>query len=258
MKGFYKFILFLSLAISANAQTDANKGIEFYEKGDYQNAISALSKSEDIKDLHYLGLSYEKKDEINKAQEAYKKSFEKSYQLLFEKIGEWRKIEYTETKKSLSDLLKELKTAIDFGYASAEKAHKLESKIFQRNEWRIRARVLFDAKNLAASGETIYFRNDKNWKSLKITENGRPNYPDTSNDTLTAKDLNWNLPKTVTLFVVFGADGKIKLLMPADEKINSFTFSAIKAAEKIKFQPAEKDGKAVTTHNLMVYTFSIG
>lgn len=258
MKQFYKFILFLGLAISVSAQTETPKGIELYEKGDYQNAIVALGKSENVKDLHYLGLSYEKIGKINKAQGAYEESFKKSYKLFFATFDEWQTVEYSETKKLFSDLLKELKTEIDFGYASAANAYKLKSNIFQQNEWRIKAKVLFDAKNLASSGETIFFKDDKALKPMNIVEKPRVGFPkNIDGSPNTPSDMRVNLTKIVTISMIFGADGKLKLLMPADKDINVLTIAVLNNLEKIIFTPATKDDKAVSVHGLIQYSFTM-
>ena len=256
MKVFYKLILFvcsIALVHSINAQQSGlSRGIELYEKGDFEGAISILSKSEDVKDLHYLGVSYEKTDQISKAKEVYKKSFETSYEIFFMVFDDWQKIEYSDSKKLFSDLSQELKSNLEFGYASAERAYKLKSNIFQRNEWRIKAKVLFDAKNLAKSGEAIYSSADKTLKKLNITEKPGMKFPRDI-----PSNMRTNLTKTITIFVVFGADGKIKLLMPTDKTINSLTITSMSSAEKIKFQPAAKDDKAVSVHAQISYSFTM-
>lgn len=263
MKVFCKFIFFLCFFVFAQnvfTQLSAEKkGIEFYEKGDYQNAISFLSKSEDVKELYYLGLSYEKTGKINKAQDAYKESFIKSYKLFFTAFEEWQNVEINAFREPFSDLLQKQKNNLQFGYASAENAYKLKSKIFERNEWRIKAKVLFDARNLSKSDETIFSRSDKTISPIKITEKPRASFPkDLDGSPNAPSDMRPNLTKTIKLFIVFGADGKIKLIMPTDENINSLTISSINSAEKIKFEPATKDDKSVTIHLEIAYSFTIG
>jgi TonB family protein len=62
---------------------------------------------------------------------------------------------------------------------------------------------------------------------------------------------------TVILRVIFGANGEIKNLTVESGLPYGLTESAIKAAHKIKFQPAMKDGKSVSMWALLEYQFSL-
>lgn len=85
MKTYFRFALFLVLLVFANIvfaqQTEREKGIEFYKKGDYQAAVEVLKKSlksnsSDADGWYFLGLSYLKKDNPKDSIKAFKKAVE--------------------------------------------------------------------------------------------------------------------------------------------------------------------------------------
>ncbi len=53
------------------------------------------------------------------------------------------------------------------------------------------------------------------------------------------------------------SDGKIGFVQPSVELPNGLTENAVRAARSIKFEPAWKDGKPVTTVSILDYGFSI-
>jgi TonB family protein len=82
---YYKFILVfvfvLLFASFTSAQTESNKGIELYEKGEYETAVEHLQKAieTDKKDRNswlYLGMSFARLKKGNEAVRAFKKADE--------------------------------------------------------------------------------------------------------------------------------------------------------------------------------------
>lgn len=78
-----KFILIFAFALlSANsvfAQTDSQKGIELYKKGDYKGAVKILkqavkSNASDAQTWYFLGLTYLKQDKKKDSQKALEKA----------------------------------------------------------------------------------------------------------------------------------------------------------------------------------------
>jgi TonB family protein len=61
----------------------------------------------------------------------------------------------------------------------------------------------------------------------------------------------------VVLRVIFRSDGTITQLKVVKELPYGLTEKAIEAANKIKFKPAEKDGKPVSVNGHIEYTFSL-
>ena len=62
---------------------------------------------------------------------------------------------------------------------------------------------------------------------------------------------------TVILSAVFAADGTVKNILVLRPLPNGLTAQAIKAAQKIKFEPATKDGRAVSTYIQLEYNFNL-
>ena len=77
----------------------------------------------------------------------------------------------------------------------------------------------------------------------------RPNY------TLAARENN--VQGTVRLLVTFLESGQIGDISPINGLPHGLTEEAIKAAKKIKFQPATVEGKAVTVRKTVEYSFAI-
>lgn len=60
----------------------------------------------------------------------------------------------------------------------------------------------------------------------------------------------------VMIAVEYGADGKIGFAFPFRETSDELTKKAINAAKAVRFEPAVKDGKAVTIISVIEYDFS--
>ncbi|MBA2334802.1 MAG: energy transducer TonB [Blastocatellia bacterium] len=61
---------------------------------------------------------------------------------------------------------------------------------------------------------------------------------------------------TVSIAVEMRGDGKIGFVVPFVELPDGLTESSVKAANSLKFEPAWKDGKPVTTVNIIDYSFN--
>lgn len=88
-------------------------------------------------------------------------------------------------------------------------------------------------------------------KPLRILKKPRPAYPVyESGGTICVQG-------TVTLRVQFLASGKIGKISPISELPYGLTEKAIEAAEKIKFEPAIKNGKPITVTKSVQFSFTI-
>lgn len=85
-------------------------------------------------------------------------------------------------------------------------------------------------------------------KKLKILSKMRVNYTELARTN--------NAQGTVILAVEFGADGKIGFTFPVQKLPYGLTENVAEAAKFIKFEPAVKDGKAITTISFISYSFS--
>ena len=261
MKTLYKFALSLALIVSfagfTFAQTERGQGIELYRKADYKAAIAALRNSNEAEDLYYLGLAYEKSGQTGKAKDAFKKSFTESYDVFFKKFEEWQKIYNDDSKQNFADFLQQVKANNAVGFAAAEKAFSLKSEIFQTNEWRVKAKVLSDTTALAKKQTKIYSISDKPITAVKILEKPfAPSPKDNRGVPFARRNERQDQTITVTLFIIYGTDGEFKLMMPVDKVFDAFTVEVLKAAGKIKFEPASKDNKPVFYRSKIQYSFS--
>lgn len=73
----------------------------------------------------------------------------------------------------------------------------------------------------------------------------------------TKKARQNNVKGRVKLAVEFRFDGKIGFIFPIKELPDGLTESAVKAANSIEFEPAVKNGRAVTVIKFVEYIFSI-
>ena len=172
------FALLLCFANVAFAQTEREKGIELYEKGDYKAAAESLQKatqtdSKDGEAWRFLGMAYARTNELKKSAKA-------------------------------------------FGEADN-----------------------FADKDLNAGYDA----------PVEITSRGYPRFTEKSR-------LNQTMG-IIKLAVEFGSDGKIKYVVTIRGLPDGLTENAIKAASKIRFKPAVRNGKTVTVIAFLEYSFAI-
>lgn len=84
---------------------------------------------------------------------------------------------------------------------------------------------------------------------IKILRKPRPSYTDSARQA--------NVQGTITVAVLFGANGKVQHTMLLKRLGNGLDEQAIIAARKIEFEPMIKDGKPVSVVKILEYTFSI-
>jgi tetratricopeptide (TPR) repeat protein len=85
-------------------------------------------------------------------------------------------------------------------------------------------------------------------KPLRIVTKPRASYTDDARSN--------NIQGNIRVWVEFGGDGKIGFVFPVDNLPYGLTENAVWAAKDIRFEPAIKDGKAVTTVSYVEYSFS--
>ena len=76
-----------------------------------------------------------------------------------------------------------------------------------------------------------------------------PEYPDSAR--------NKGIGGTVVLRAVFGAGGILRNILVVGSSDNDLTAASIRAARRIKFIPAQKDGKPVCQFVQIEYNFSV-
>lgn len=207
-----------------------------YSTGRYQAIVDRLKNSENVEDLYYLGLAYERLGDPSKAADALKRSFLKAYNNVAIQIKDSFKL----TKGSdLRTRLIELERESAVGASAAQKAYDLKASIFSGNEFRLKATILKDVVALLETEAEIETPSDK-VTSPKVTY--RPNLVTPG---VTRRNEMPMRPFKVKLLVVFGSDGAVKLAFPVDGVIDAFTFAAVSNAKGVKFEPATRSNAAV-------------
>ncbi len=103
--------------------------------------------------------------------------------------------------------------------------------------------------NTAADENTATTTTESNTTPLKILAKPRASYTD--------KARQAGISGTVTLYVLFGANGKILQIIPVKIIGYGLDQEAIRAARQIKFEPMTRDGKPVSVVKMVMYTFTI-
>jgi len=86
-------------------------------------------------------------------------------------------------------------------------------------------------------------------ESFKIISKPNPTY---------TNDARRNQTQGIIVVAVeFGADGAINFIVPVRGLSDGLTENTVRAAQKIKFEPATKDGKPVTVIGFLEYSFAI-
>lgn len=114
------------------------------------------------------------------------------------------------------------------------------------------------AKNEGESAEVeIRNHNIKQDSLANLTRTTRPQilYKEKARYTLEAKENQ--VQGEVLLSVIFSADGQITGIEVLKGLPYGLTESAIEAAQKIRFQPASKDGQAVSVRGTLAYGFTL-
>jgi tetratricopeptide (TPR) repeat protein len=233
------------------AQTDREKGIELFNKGDFQGAVDVLkqvvkSNENDVIAFYNLGLAYEK---INENKEAIK-SFEKAIAICSEIIS--NKIEQkitgivSEGDPFMKNSFTKYKKEFEYGYLSIKKFSELNPKEVKNDNYQ-RSFTLIDI--FAPNSEIAKtFVDEEPSTQLKLTKNQSPQY------TATAQKNRFR--GTISLRVLFLADGRIGIVLPDNRLPYGLTQTSIDAAYKIKFNPAKAGKNNISVWALVNYGFT--
>ena len=126
---------------------------------------------------------------------------------------------------------------------------RLKARMARDNEWMAKASALLAMEKLELADEEILHRDAVDLK-FKVIEMPRAAMAYTACHRQNVKDVN------VLLWAVFHADGRTISLIPRSKWNIGCNESAMKAAAKIRFEPATKGGKPVTTISGLEYAFS--
>ena len=100
-----------------------------------------------------------------------------------------------------------------------------------------------------SSQTTITQKPSKITKGVNITSKPRANYTDAARQN--------NVQGTISLRVTFNANGTIGSVIPTNSLPYGLTEKAVAAARGIQFEPAMKNGVAITVTSVVQYSFTI-
>lgn len=238
----------LSQGVDTNAERNPiSVAAAEYAAGKYDAIVQRLKKSEDVEDLYYLGLAYEKLRNPSEAADAFRKSFLKAYEVTEGKIKDSLK---KNSGRDLWERLAEIERNSAIGCAAAQKAYGMKPTLFKENEFRLKASILKDANELPRFESEIEISSSKA-TSARITYR-----PKLISPLMSRKSEMPMRPFTVKLAVVFGSDGEIRLAFPIDDTVDAYTFSAISNVKGMRFEPAKLNDATVAYLRHMEFTFS--
>jgi len=225
---------------------ETKKGISLYNKGNYKDAVEVLKTAtkknkDDIEALYYLGMAYSKNGKKKDANKAFEKATKQAIYIFVKQFDE---IDKEKRKTSFMNLT----THFEAAQKSAEQYIVLNTNMREQEheDWSSRVTIL---KHFAdASSKGIYTAEEVTTKA-HITYNPQPEYAETAR-------MN-KVSGIVKVSAILGADGEVKAIIPINGLPDGLTENAIKAAQRIRFMPAIKDGVPVSQWVTLEYSFRI-
>lgn len=112
-----------------------------------------------------------------------------------------------------------------------------------------RAKKTTEAMKALRKGDSISAKSSLYDTPVKIISKPRARYTDAARQNMTQG--------VVKLAIEFGADNKIKAIVPIQTLPDGLTQECIASAKGIKFDPAYKNGNPVSSIKILEYTFEI-
>ena len=224
--------------------------IALYQRGQYDEAIQILRElvkrdKYNLRAWHYLGLAWESKSKPDDARKAHEKAAKLGDMLLQSQLN------LVERDEDLRRLLLPWRTELAEAGESAGKYLTLSVKPSKSKteEWSARSDSLLGFADIA---------NEQTPAAIKHTDVDVKARILRKPEALYTEEARRNrVQGLVVLKVIFSATGRVLGIRVAKGLPNGLTGEAIRAASRIKFVPAQKDGKPVSMFAQLEYTFSI-
>ena len=242
-----------SNAQDPKVSTERARGIELYEKGDDREAIKALRAAvkqhqDDLGAWYFLGLTLERQRKTGDARTAFEKAAKLGDAILFSQFDPSTARGYP---TSLQSLNRPLRQAAESATKYIQLAKPSKSKL---DEWTSRAAYLGDLAELSGANNSDPALRDV-FKSRDVTTKVRvlakpePRY--------TSDGRRHQITGTVVLRCIFAADGRVRGIFPIKSLPRGLTLEAMRAAQRLKFIPATKDGHPVSVFMQLEYSFNL-
>jgi len=230
-------------------------GITLYEQGKDKEAVKVLEAfvkqyAMDSRAWHYLGLALGRMGKSGEARKAHEASVRNATQLTNEYID-------GRSSDIFCVMVNPLRTMLTEAADSADKYLELTDKpsASKVEEWHARKDGLGRYLDMCPKSGNI------GNKSVEPPDNnGAPTVPRilVKPDPQYTDEARLNGTQgTVVLFMMFAEDGIVKAIVPIVSLPNGLTAESIKAARRIQFVPANKNGKPVSSFIRVEYNFSI-
>jgi TonB family protein len=253
---FCSVIQFSSLKVypqqSTTASDQTSRGVELYTQGDMAGAVSLLretlkERDDDSRAWHYLGLALMQQGNLKLASEALEKAItlrDKSFSEEYARAGdEVRDDQLSRLKALLNDEIESRKRSLEINIE--EQSPGLGQALLEaaQNQAECMERL-----TRVDGGHTIFRKSDITTKKARILKKPNPSYTDQA--------MRERESGEVVLKAVFAADGTVRYIRPVKTLKYGLTEQAVKAAKKIKFEPARICDKPVLQFVQIEYYFS--
>ena len=130
-----------------------------------------------------------------------------------------------------------------------ERAQKPEAKDEAKGESKDKARDDGGGATQGVDGEKVWTGKEVDVRAV-IKSNPLPGYP--------REARPYGVEGQVKLRIILGADGRVRDEIEVLEGLpHGVTEEAIKAARRIEFEPAQKDGRPVSQYVTLIYNFNL-
>jgi TonB family protein len=253
---FCTVIQFSSLKVypqqSTTAHDQTSRGVELYTQGDMAGAVSTLrealkEREDDSRAWHYLGLALNRQGNLREASEAFEraiklldKSFSEEYASATDEV---RDDQLLRLKSLLNDEIESRKRSLEIN--AEEQFPGLGQELLEAAQNRADC---MDRLTRADAGHMVFRKSDIKTKKARILKKPEPSYTEQARRERESGE--------VVLKAVFAADGTVKYIRAVKSLRYGLTEQAIKAAKKIKFEPARICDKPVLQFVQIEYYFS--
>ena len=215
-------------------------------------AIAALKTAvkrnkNDLSAWHQLGTALEQVPNVKEAVKAHEKAAKLGDKILTEQLNApgWA--------SGFSERLKPIRTVLAEAAESAQKCLKLSPKLSGKKaqEWQLRADSLLAFSEIANAppGTPAIYSSKEVTVRARVISKPEPLY--------TEEARQKQVTGTIVIRAIFAANGQVVGIHATSGLPAGLTQQAIAAARRIKFIPATKDGKPVSTWIQLEYNFNL-
>ncbi|MCP9492882.1 MAG: TonB family protein [Pyrinomonadaceae bacterium MAG19_C2-C3] len=241
--------------VQAQSSTARDKGISLFKQGDTKEAIKELRRAvkDDKSDAvawHHLGLALAQKGDKSGARKAFDKAFNLFFETALKDLyapAETTAEQLSEVNKRRSD---RIAAAFQATLDSFDQLVSINPKVQEKYHFQ-RDDVLWIAQDFRQGGNSVgvVYRPEEVDKKAVITFRPEPMYTDEARSN--------GVQGKVAMRVILAADGTIRLPVVVKSLSHGLTEQAIRAALKIKFKPAQKNERAVSTVANIAFSFNV-